>query len=285
MDEVEPRQIILHGEEEAGALQALIDTARVQLAELEAACTVVQRNLQALRASIFERLAANSRLRDKLRLLVRCRGDLLNSLQRKDEESAARAEEQFQADWAHTKQEYDKATAESAQQQVVSPSDEAEIATLWRKLVKLYHPDKQAQNPEKRETYHKLISAINHARDKGDVVILREIAADPQGFLLRKGWGDLDLKEDRRAEELRKLLKSLEAEIKRVSALLSQLKKSPDYELHQMMQGRPELFEEVVDRQQNQIGAEITVLEAQAESLKREIEALTGVPLEEDEEE
>lgn len=283
MDEV-TLQIVLHGEEEACRLQAFIDAVRGRLAELESACTIVQRNLQALRALIFERLVANSRLRDKLRLLVRCRADLLDSLRRKDEESAAKAEEQFKTEWAHTEREYEKAAAESVQKREVSPSDEAEIATLWRKLVKLYHPDKQAQNPEKRETYHKLISAINHARDKGDLTTLREIATDPHGFLLRKGWGDLDLQEDRRIEELRKLLKSLEAEIERVSTLLMQLKKSPDYELHQMMQERPELLDEVVDRQQKQIGTEITVLEAQAESLKREIEALTGVPLEEEEE-
>lgn len=282
MDEVE-RQIILHGEEEASRLQALIDAARARLAELEAAYTVVQRNLQALRALIFERLAANSRLRDKLRLLVRCRADLLDSLRRKDEESAAKAEEQFKTEWAHTEREYEKAAAESAQKREVSPSDGEEIASLWRKLVKLYHPDKLAQNPEKRETYHKLISAINHARDKGDLTTLREIAADPQGFLLRKGWGDLDLQEDRRSEELQRLLKALETEIERISTLLTQLKKSPDYELHQMMQERPELLDEVVDKQQKQIGAEITVLEAQAESLKREIEMLTGVPLEEEE--
>ncbi len=278
MDEVN-QQLILPGEEEVSRLQVLIDAARTRLAEVEAACTVVQKNLQALRASIFERLAEKTKLRDKLRLLVRCRGDLLHSLKHKDEESAAKAEQTFKTEWARTEKDYEEAAAESAQQQKASSSDEAEIATLWRKLVKLYHPDKLAQNPEKRETYHKLISAINHARDRGDLPTLREIAADPHSFLLRKGWGDLDLKEDRRLEELRKLLTSLEKEIERVTAMLAQLKKSPDYELHQMMESRPELFEEVVDRQQRQIDAEITVLEAQADSLKREIEAVTGEPL------
>lgn len=278
MDEIK-HQLILPGEEELSQLQGLIDFARGRLADLEAACTVVQKNLQALRATIFERLAEKSRLRDKLRLLVRCRADLLQSLKRNDEESAAKAEAEFKAEWARTEKEYEKAAAESAQQHKASPSDEAEIATLWRKLVKLYHPDKLAQNPEKRETYHKLISAINHARDRGDLPTLREIAGDPHGFLLRKGWGDLDLKEDRRLEEMRRLLKSLESEIARVSALLSQLKKSPDYELHRMMESQPELLEEVVDRQHKQIDAEITALEAQADSLKREIEIVTGEPL------
>ncbi|MHA3771079.1 hypothetical protein ACXR0O_06015 [Verrucomicrobiota bacterium sgz303538] len=275
-------RVVLHGEEEASRIQALIDAARTQLADLEAACTVVQKNLQALRASLFERLAPKSRLRDKLRLLVRARADLLDSLRRKDEESAAKATEQFKAEWTRTEREYDKAAAESAQKREVSPSDEAEIATLWRKLVKLYHPDKLAQNPEKQETYHKLIAAINHARDKGDLATLREIAADPHGFLLRKGWGDLDLQEDRRIEELRKLLKSLEAEIERVSGLLARLKKSPDYELHQLIQEKPEMLDQMVEKQERQIDTEMTVLEAQAESLKREVEKFTGEPLAEE---
>src|SRR5439155_12442775 len=32
--------------------------------------------------------------------------------------------------------------------------EEAELSRLWKKLVKLYHPDRFANQPDKLETYH-----------------------------------------------------------------------------------------------------------------------------------
>ncbi len=58
----------------------------------------------------------------------------------------------------------------------LSDAEAGEMSTLWRKLVRLYHPDRFANEPGKLETYVKLTSAINHARDTGDLTALREIA-------------------------------------------------------------------------------------------------------------
>ena len=67
---------------------------------------------------------------------------------------------------------------------------------LWKKLVKLYHPDRFANEPDKLETYAKPTSAINRAKDNGDIATLREIADDPHGFILRQGWTALDFSEE-----------------------------------------------------------------------------------------
>ena len=64
-----------------------------------------------------------------------------------------------------------------------------------RKLVRLYHPDRFAQEPEKQETYHRLTAAINAAKESGDLATLRMIADDPHGFILRQGWAALDFRE------------------------------------------------------------------------------------------
>ena len=61
------------------------------------------------------------------------------------------------------------------------------MGRLWKKLVKLYHPDRFAHEPDKLETYAKLTAAINRAKDEGDIGTLREIADDPHGFILRQG--------------------------------------------------------------------------------------------------
>jgi hypothetical protein len=64
---------------------------------------------------------------------------------------------------------------------------EIQTSTTLKKLVKLYHPDRFAHEPDKLETYHKLTAAINQAKNNGDIETLREIAEDPQGFMLRQG--------------------------------------------------------------------------------------------------
>ena len=46
------------------------------------------------------------------------------------------------------------------------------------------HPDRFAHEPDKLETYAKLTSPINQAKDNGDIAVLREIADDPHGFIL-----------------------------------------------------------------------------------------------------
>ena len=84
-----------------------------------------------------------------------------------------------------------------------------ELSKLRRKLVKLFHPDRFAHEPEKQETYHRLTAAINHAADTGDFATLREIADDPHGFILRQGWAALDFSEERELAQLRRLMQSV----------------------------------------------------------------------------
>ncbi len=90
------------------------------------------------------------------------------------------------------------------------------MSQLWRKLVKLFHPDRFAHEPEKQETYHKLTAAINHAKNHSDLATLRSIAEDPHGFILRQGWAALDFGEERELAQLRRLWASIELEIIRV---------------------------------------------------------------------
>ena len=47
-----------------------------------------------------------------------------------------------------------------------------------------------------------MTAAINQAKDNGDIATLREIADDPAGFLLRRGWATLDFSD---VEELAQL--------------------------------------------------------------------------------
>ena len=98
----------------------------------------------------------------------------------------------------------------------LTAAEAAEVSQFWRKLVRLFHTDRCAHEPEKQQTYRKLTAAINHAKDDGDLATLRRIAEDPHGFILRQGWAALDFGEERELAQLRRLRESIKLEIIRV---------------------------------------------------------------------
>jgi hypothetical protein len=73
-----------------------------------------------------------------------------------------------------------------AEKKELTAEEAAGVSQLWRKLVKLFHLDRFAHEPEMQETSHKLTAAINDAKDHGDLATLRRIAEDPHGFIPRQ---------------------------------------------------------------------------------------------------
>jgi len=158
----------------------------------------------------------------------------------------------------------------------LTAEQEAELTQLWKKLVKLYHPDRFANEPDKLETYHKLTAAINQAKDTGDIETLREIAEDPEGFLLRKGWANLDFSDKEELTQLKRLHETLQKEIAAVTESLKELRESPDYELCQIAEQKPGVLDELAAERAKQLEIENAELEKQAERLAKEIKRLGG---------
>jgi DNA polymerase-3 subunit epsilon len=125
-------------------------------------------------------------------------------------------------------------------------------------------------------TYTKLTGAINATKDSGDLETLRQIADDPHGFILRQGWMAIDLSDTDELEQLQKLFTSLETEIIAVIEATDALKESSDYELYQITEHEPEVFERVVGQQIAGLDTELTELKTEAERLKKEIVELCG---------
>jgi len=121
-------------------------------------------------------------------LIVDYRRKFLDSLVRGGEEEAKQAETHYEQAKAQSDKDYEETAAAVADKKQLTAEEEAELSRLWKKLVKLYHPDRFANQPDKLETYHKLTAAINRAKDAGDIKTLREIAEYPHGFILRQGW-------------------------------------------------------------------------------------------------
>ena len=142
--------------------------------------------------------------------------------------------------------------------------------------MKLYHPDRFANQPDKLETYHKLTAAINRAKDAGDIQTLREIAEDPHGYILRQGWATLDFSDEAELAQLRRLHETLQLEIIAVLESLNRLRESPDYELCQLSETKPGLLDELAAERKKLLEKESAALQQQADKLAEEIKELSG---------
>jgi hypothetical protein len=267
---------VIYTNPELRELRQLVAGARTRLAELEVNFTKEKSRVDVMQAVLFRHLREHYQKRDRLRLIVDYRRKFLDSLVRDGEEEAKQAETQYEQAKAQVDKDYEETAAAVAEKRQLTAEEEAELSRLWRKLVKLYHPDRFANQPDKLETYHKLTAAINRAKDAGDIKTLREIADDPHGFILRQGWATLDFSDEAELAQLRRLHETLQLEIIAVLESLNRLRESPDYELCQLSEQKPGVLDELAAERKKLLEKESAELEKQADRLAEEIKELSG---------
>lgn len=270
--------VVAHENFELKKLRASVETSRIRLAELEAAYTIEKAKVDGLQARLFSRLRQYHQERERLRVTVGYRKQFLNAVLRQADEQAEQVKREYHEAQARSDREYEETAAAMVAKKKLTADEEAELGKLWKALVKLYHPDRFAHEPEKLETYGKLTAAINRAKDSGDLDVLRQIASDPHGFILRKGWASLDFREEEEIAQLRKLLESLELEILRVIEQGDRLRDSSEFELYELMSKNAEMFEEIVRKQTTLLEREISELKAEANLLEKQIEGIASPP-------
>jgi DNA polymerase-3 subunit epsilon len=268
--------LVIYLNPELETLRQLVSGARTRLAKLEVDYARDKSRVKALQAALFQRLREYYQKRDRLRLILDYRKKYLDSLMHDGEEDAKQAEVNYEKAKAQTDKDYDETAATVAEKQKLTAEDEAELNQLWRKLVKLYHPDRFAHEPDKLATYGKLTAAINRAKEAGDIKTLREIAEDPAGFILRQGWTGLDFSDEIELAELRRLHETLQLEIITVIESVEQLRESAEYELCDIVERKPSVLDEVAAEQSKLLEKESAELQQQAESLANEIKELSG---------
>ena len=271
---------IIYTSPELEELRQLVAGARAQLAELETDYTKEKSRVDAVQAALFQLLREHYQKRDRLRFTLYYRRKFLDSLIRGDAEEAKHAEEDFEQAKTESDKDYEELAAAAEKKKQLTAEQGAELSQLWKKLVKLYHPDRFAHEPDKLETYHKLTAAINQAKDNGDIETLREIADDPHGFMMRKGWANLDFTEKEELTQLKRLHETLQKEIAAVTKSLTKLRESPDYELCQLAEQKPGVLDELAAERAKQLESENAALETKVELLAKEIKALSGKPVE-----
>ena len=79
--------------------------------------------------------------RARLRLVIGYRRKYLESLVRQGEEEAGKIAQEYRQASTQREQEYAETAAALAEKQELSAAEAAEVSQLWRKLVKLFHPE------------------------------------------------------------------------------------------------------------------------------------------------
>jgi DNA polymerase-3 subunit epsilon len=268
--------LIVYLNPELEELRRLVAGSRDHLARLEVEYTREKSKVDALNATLFRRLRVHYEKRDQLKLIVDYRRKYLNGLLRGSDEETEKVEGDYRKARTQTEQDYQQAAEAVANKKQLTTEEEKELESLWKKLVKLYHPDRFAHEPDKLETYEKLTAAINQAKDKGDIATLREIANDPDGFIMRHGWKSLDFSEEKEIKQLRSVYETLQLEIFNIMESLNQLRESPDYELSIFSERKPGMLDEIVTERAQALEKETAELKIQADKLAQEVAELTG---------
>lgn len=249
--------IVVYIHPEIAPLRNMVAAARSRLAEIETNYTRDRFAVEATQAKLFNLVREHYQKRDRLRLVVDHRRKYLKVLLASGDEEAAHVADDYEKARAQSDSNYEGAAKAATNRKELSSEEEGELRTLWKKLVRLYHPDRFAGEADTIDTYEKLTSAINRAKEEGDIELLREIAGDPNGFILRQGWTRLDFSDANEIESLRKLLETLHAEIVNKLEALNNLHESSDYELYHLSSRQPGLLDEAGADLAKAISAEI----------------------------
>jgi len=159
---------------------------------------------------------------------------------------------------------------------VLSEEEEKHIQKLWKKLVRLYHPDKFHNDPEKREAYEKLTAEINQAKDSGDIRKLEEIAADPDAYLVKMGLRADDLQLGHDKVNIKKAWEALQERILQTLEEIDAQKASEDFDLYELTKKDASLLEKVVGQLSQGLQETVDSLEEELAKLDEEIENLTS---------
>ena len=269
--------VVLYLSPQKAELQHLINAARDRLVGLEAEYTAQKHAVDVTLARLFQALRPHYQRRDQLQLNVEYRRKYLDALMQAGDEEAEEVAQAHAQARQQTNAEYEQAAAEAASKHALTAEQAQEMQGIWRKLVRMFHPDRCMDDPEKRKAHEWLTAEINQARDRGDIQRLREIAQNPDAFLLKQGMAPLSQDDSTDVLRLRTLLDSLQQRVLESLEALNDLRETSGYELQQRMQQDSEFFAATVAEHIQALEAEIAALETEAARLAEEIEGLTGV--------
>ena len=269
--------VIIYRDPELKLYQSLIATSRDRLAEVELEFSVEKARVDAVRSRLFQALRPTYQERDLLRRLIQYRNIFIERLLSDGEETAGDVRQEHQKAAEADENEYESTASALEGKHALSDEETEKLKKLWKKLVRMFHPDQYENDLEKRDTFEKITQIINEAREHGDIEMLERIARDPDRFILEQGWTAVSFAtEEQELPKARALYEFLQARILKTLEALETLRQSAEFELFQLTKKSEAAFAEVIAEQQAALEAELVQLRAEAEQKAREIEELTG---------
>ena len=256
--------------------QRLIESTRSRLADLELEYGVENSKVVSVRSKLFGALRPYYQERDRLRLLIQYRKEFIDRLLSEGEEAAEATTGDYEREAAEKDREYDSTASALEGKQELNEEEKAKLKQLWKKLVRMFHPDLHEQDPEKRKTYELLTQAINGAKDRGDMELLELIAKDPQAFILNQGWASVSLDPERGLVEMRALYEHLQGKILELIESLDALRASAEYEVIRFVEQDASVIDSMAAGQREELEQEIAELKAEAERVAKEARELAG---------
>ena len=242
--------LVIYTDPEKEQLDKLIDNLRKRLGETESEYTLEKMQVDYARSMLFKRLKELYEERDLLLIQIDYRRRFIETLTREGEEEAQKVADEFEEQKDSNSRNY--VEAEKALEGKVEVDEELQkrVKKIYRRLTRLYHPDKHRDNPEKQAIFDKLQVAINTARDNGNIETLEEIEADPEGFIRSQGWGELNLEQDTDTEKLKELVASLQSRMLETIEKLDEIRSGQAYKLHVALKSDERAFDELVKQQE-----------------------------------
>lgn len=268
--------LVIFQQPEMRLYQRLVEAARNRLADLELEYGIEKSKVDAIRSKLFVALRTFYQERDRLRVLVNFRKAFIERLLAEGEEAAEATTGDYQREAAEKEREYESTAAALEGKRELGEVETARLKQLWKKLVRMFHPDLHEHDPEKRKTYELLTQAINAARDRGDIALLELIAKDPQAFILKQGWASVSLDGAQGLKELRSLYEHLQARILEMIETLDELRDSPEIEIFRSSEEDESVIGEIVAAQRKELEEEIAGLKVEAERVAEEARELAG---------
>jgi DNA polymerase-3 subunit epsilon len=257
-------------------LKVAIEDAEEELAELESRYSNYKSEIDYLRKDIIANLREYFIRLDKIKILIKYQKEYISKLSHKENIDSDKIKNEFFNDSNKADSKYDQNDNDNRRD--LNDQDREELKILWKKLVKLYHPDLVQNDKDKYETFHLLIQAINTAKENGDIETLRTIADDPYLFIKSKGWNTISLDEDDNIEVLKKRLSLLLGKIQNSKDEITLLLKSSDYDLLKKCKHDPKLMDNLIISQKEHLVNEISHLVIESKLLSDEIIRISDIP-------
>lgn len=270
-------------------LRQMIIRAEKQFIEMEVRYSDDLLSVQSMEARVFLQLHEYYLKHDQLLLLIQYRQNHLDKItgalnntsnpralpEYIEQESECIRMQYFRAR-ATKDMEYGETSSRHVENIETSDGENNELKLLFKRLAKLYHPDRVMDDEELYPVYLRIMQDINSARDRGDVDLLRMIANDPAGYFVHIGYGSYLTSMEFDIARLESILKSIQDKTYAILRKHEVLHKNPLYELHRSCLSHPDLFDKAVDEQIAILTTKIAQLEINAKELSDLINDLTG---------